>query len=143
MVVDVSLSSELSKLDKQRISTDGLRVSHEAGLVTPIHVLLDRIRESSTEGRIGTTGRGIGPAYTDKTARIGLTVNDLMNPDVLASRVRAQIRRHTPELTCAATVAILEKVSSAYEGGIFLRIDGTIDEDAVIDYLRTKSARFQ
>lgn len=59
-----------------------LRISHAAHLITPAHQALDKAQEAARgKGNIGTTGRGIGPAYTDKASRRGLRVEDLKSPD--------------------------------------------------------------
>jgi adenylosuccinate synthase len=64
------------------ISPQRLHISHAAHLITPAHQALDRALEASRgSGNIGTTGRGIGPAYTDKAARRGLRFADMLNPD--------------------------------------------------------------
>ena len=59
-----------------------------AHILLPYHVLLDRAEERARSGaRIGTTGRGIGPAYADKAARNGLRIGDLLHPDYLRERL--------------------------------------------------------
>jgi adenylosuccinate synthase len=60
-----------------------LRISHAAHLVTPAYRALDAAQERARgSSQIGTTGRGIGPAYTDKAARLGLRVQELLKPEV-------------------------------------------------------------
>lgn len=73
------IAEELEILKKEGLSFDNLLFSRNALLVLPQHLVMDRVKEINTEGKIGTTGRGIGPVYTDHYARIGLTVNDLLN----------------------------------------------------------------
>jgi adenylosuccinate synthase len=64
------------------VSPERLRLSHAAHLVTPAHLALDKaLEEARGKGNIGTTGRGIGPAYTDKAARRGLRAGDTLAPD--------------------------------------------------------------
>ncbi len=64
------------------ISPERLRVSYAAHLITPAHQALDRTLEKQRgRGSIGTTGRGIGPAYTDKASRRGLRIGDILSPD--------------------------------------------------------------
>jgi adenylosuccinate synthase len=71
-----------------------VKVSAAAHLITPAHVALDRAEEAArAEGKIGTTGRGIGPAYTAKVARQGLRAELLLKPEALADRVAEQIRQ--------------------------------------------------
>ncbi|MCX6702181.1 MAG: adenylosuccinate synthase [Candidatus Zambryskibacteria bacterium] len=72
---------EISLLKVAKCSFKNLRISKDAHLVLPQHLLMDRVKENKAgSGKIGTTGRGIGPVYEDHYARIGLTVNDLLNP---------------------------------------------------------------
>ncbi len=91
------LVEELDILTSEKIDFSGLRVAHNAKLVLPQHLLIDRLRERKA-GKIGTTGRGIGPAYEDHYRRIGLTVNDLLNPDALARKFRANLSQHMPTI---------------------------------------------
>lgn len=81
-------SEELAMLRNHGIKYEGLLVSKDAKLVLPQHILIDQLRESNRNSKIGTTGRGIGPAYRDHYDRIGLVVNDLLNKDVLANKLR-------------------------------------------------------
>jgi adenylosuccinate synthase len=92
VVIDpVALMDEIRKLQAAGISTQGrLLISHNAHLIMPYHKLLDNIREQSAE-RIGTTGRGIGPAYIDKATRSGIRIVDLLNPERLARKLKASI----------------------------------------------------
>jgi adenylosuccinate synthase len=79
-----SLFDEMDKLNQLGISTspDRLRISYAAHLITPSHQALDQALEAARgKHNIGTTGRGIGPAYTDKAARRGLRVADMLSPD--------------------------------------------------------------
>jgi adenylosuccinate synthase len=64
------------------VNPQRLRISHAAHLITPAHQALDTAQEAARgKGSIGTTGRGIGPAYTDKAARRGLRIADMLSPD--------------------------------------------------------------
>jgi len=74
------VAEELAILKNEGLPFKNLLFSRKAILVLPQHLVIDRAKESKTLGKIGTTGRGIGPAYTDHYARIGLTLNDLLNP---------------------------------------------------------------
>jgi adenylosuccinate synthase len=76
-----------------RIGRERLRVSDRAHVILPVHLAVDQAREESLgRGAIGTTGRGIGPAYEDRVARAGLRVCDLLEPDVLAARIERVLR---------------------------------------------------
>lgn len=80
---------EIHLLAAEGIRCANLKIALNAKLVLPHHMLLDRLRESSAgEGRIGTTGRGIGPVYVDHVGRSGLIVNDMLNPTVLARKLK-------------------------------------------------------
>ncbi|HEX7540976.1 MAG TPA: adenylosuccinate synthase, partial [Anaerolineales bacterium] len=79
-----SLFEEMDKLAQLgiHISPERLRISHAAHLITPAHQAMDKALESARgKGNIGTTGRGIGPAYTDKATRRGLRVADMLSAD--------------------------------------------------------------
>ncbi|HAL56626.1 MAG TPA: adenylosuccinate synthase [Bacteroidetes bacterium] len=87
----VALMTEIEQLRGLGISIKGrLLISHNAHLIMPYHKLLDSIREQG-ENRIGTTGRGIGPAYIDKYTRTGIRVVDLMNREVLCRKLKQNI----------------------------------------------------
>jgi adenylosuccinate synthase len=78
------------------LASDVVRVSERAHVILPYHRLIDQLREvhaanSPGEGKIGTTGRGIGPAYEDKVARRGVQVIDLLRPDVLRAKLERAI----------------------------------------------------
>ncbi|WP_193182927.1 adenylosuccinate synthase [Nisaea sediminum] len=92
-----ALASEIETLGKAgvKISTDSLVIADNASLILPVHRRIDQAREAvKGEGKIGTTGRGIGPAYEDKVARRAVKVSDLADPDCLAVRVRELIAHH-------------------------------------------------
>ncbi|MCI0706551.1 MAG: adenylosuccinate synthase [Ignavibacteriae bacterium] len=92
VVIDpVALMAEIDQLKSAGINIDGrLLISHNAHLIMPYHKLLDTIREQG-ENKIGTTGRGIGPAYIDKYMRTGIRVVDLLNRDVLCRKLKQNI----------------------------------------------------
>ncbi len=89
VVVDpAALLAELQELSDQGIDTSKLYISERAHVIMPYHVLLDALEERSRgEDAIGTTGRGIGPTYMDKTARAGIRVGDLLSRDSLRPRL--------------------------------------------------------
>jgi adenylosuccinate synthase len=82
VVIDpVVLREEIDHLEARGVSTANLKLSAGAHLIMPYHLLLDRVGETALGAdKIGTTHRGIGPAYSDKTARTGLRVQHLMDP---------------------------------------------------------------
>lgn len=84
---------EMDVLNKSGYSHDNLFFSHDAHLVLPQHLVLDRIKESdSGKAKIGTTGRGIGPVYTDHYARIGLRLNDILNPEIFRQKLEKNLK---------------------------------------------------
>jgi adenylosuccinate synthase len=95
VVIDaVSLAQEIEGLRKKgiRVSKDNLLISDCAHLTLPHHRALDRARETAKgKGKIGTTGRGIGPTYSDKASRVGLRTGDLLNPDRFTERLKARL----------------------------------------------------
>jgi len=83
-----TLLEEMAEVSRAGVSVDNLWLSERAQVVLPYHRLLDGLEESARGGQqIGTTRRGIGPAYADKAARIGLRLGDLTRPDYLAARL--------------------------------------------------------
>ena len=92
MVINpASFFSELDMLKNCGIKVDPQRlcVSYGAHIITPGHKAMDASMESHLgDGKIGTTGRGIGPAYTDKVSRHGLRVEDMLDPDLFAEKIR-------------------------------------------------------
>ena len=105
VVVDpIALFAEIDELAQAGIEIgDRLRVSDKAHLILPYHSDLDLLSEARRgERRIGTTSRGIGPAYEDKVARRGIRVGDLANPKALAEAVQHNVdarNRLIPEST--------------------------------------------
>ncbi|RMG59966.1 MAG: adenylosuccinate synthase [Deltaproteobacteria bacterium] len=85
------LLEEVGRLKERGYLQDDsqLKVSHLANVIMPYHVALDVAREKKLgDGKIGTTARGIGPAYEDKVARVGIRVCDLLKPDVFGEKLR-------------------------------------------------------
>ncbi|MGF1426548.1 adenylosuccinate synthase [Kitasatospora sp. LaBMicrA B282] len=86
------LLAELDGLNERGIDTSKLLVSGNAHLITPYHRTLDKVTERFLGKRkIGTTGRGIGPAYADKINRIGIRVQDLFDESILRQKVEAAL----------------------------------------------------
>jgi adenylosuccinate synthase len=93
VVVDPAvLLSELSGLNERGIDTSKLLISGNAHLITPYHQTIDKVTERFLGKRkIGTTGRGIGPAYADKINRVGIRVQDLFDESILRQKVEAAL----------------------------------------------------
>lgn len=100
MVINpVSLLEELDRLHKQGVTEYQLFISDRAAMVMPWHPLLDGAYENlKGEGLIGTTKKGIGPAYCDKYSRIGLRMGDLLEPEYFAERLRGALEQKNMEL---------------------------------------------
>lgn len=113
------LTRELDYLRRRGIGADNLYISDRAHLIFPYHVRLDELEEERKgSARIGTTRRGVGPAYMDKAARVGIRVGDLMDPEEFRTRL---------ESTLPAKNALLEKV---------YHVTGFDLEDLLRQYLR-------
>ena len=92
-----ALLSEIEKLGTQgvHITGDNLRIAENATLILPLHRELDVMREAAAgKGKIGTTGRGIGPAYEDKVGRRAIRVQDLKNLATLGPKVERILVHH-------------------------------------------------
>jgi adenylosuccinate synthase len=88
VVNPATLIDELDMLTARGIDVSRVRVSRAAHVIMPYHVALDRGNEARLGGsKVGTTGRGIGPAYADRAWRLGLRMEDLLSRDVLRSRL--------------------------------------------------------
>lgn len=93
VVYPKTLCQELSLLRAAGLPYNNLMLSLNAKLILPTHIVLDNIQEhlAGNSGKIGTTGKGIGPAYADYWARFGLVANDLLNPDIFASKLKRHL----------------------------------------------------
>ena len=94
VVVDPKvLLAEIDGLAERGVDVSRLRISGDAHLIMPHHRALDRVVERYLgSARIGTTGRGIGPAYGDKVARMGIRVQDLLDPGILRKKLDLVLR---------------------------------------------------
>jgi adenylosuccinate synthase len=91
VVVDPKvITGELDELRRRGIDTSGLRISANAHLIMPYHLLLDHAGETRLGNlQIGTTRRGIGPCYADKAARLGIRMQDLLDEKILKQKINA------------------------------------------------------
>src|SRR6266704_1758562 len=86
------LTEELDGLRRRGVDTGGLRISANAHLIMPYHLLLDLAGEQRLGSlQIGTTRRGIGPCYADKAARLGIRVQDLLDEKILKKKIIAAL----------------------------------------------------
>ena len=123
VVVDPwALIAEIEKLRGQglTISRDNLRVAENATLILPLHRELDKMREDAAgRGKIGTTQRGIGPAYEDKVGRRAIRMQDLKNLDTLEAKLDRILGHHNalrrglgqPEIERATLLAELTEIA--------------------------------
>ncbi len=122
----VSLVGEIEGLLEKgvEVSSANLLISDAAHLVLPYHRLLDAAREAAKgEGKIGTTKRGIGPAYGDKVARVGLRLGDLMNAERFAEKLAERVAENNKELAAlgAETLDFETVLKETLEAGEKLR----------------------
>src|SRR5690606_13317690 len=96
-----ALLKEIAELEQNGVPVrQRLRISPACPLILPYHMALDQAREAARgDAKIGTTGRGIGPAYEDKVARRGLRLGDLRNPEAFAEKLREVLEYHNFSLT--------------------------------------------
>jgi len=100
-VVDLAfLKKELEMLNFKNVSTKKLAISPNAHVIMPYHKLLDElIEESLGENKIGTTKKGIGPCYADKIQRSGIRIQDLIDDEVFAEKVKTNVEEKNQLLT--------------------------------------------
>lgn len=85
--------SEIKQIEDKNLKTDHVFISRRAHVIMPYHILLDTYREEEEGGtHIGTTKKGIGPCYEDKIARVGIRMIDLLNPEVLAEKIKKNLK---------------------------------------------------
>jgi adenylosuccinate synthase len=94
VVIDPAvLLEEIRGLNERGVDTSKLRISTNAHLITPYHRTIDKVTERFLgKSKIGTTGRGIGPAYADKINRIGIRVQDLFDESILRKKLEGALR---------------------------------------------------
>jgi len=101
VVIDPAvLLEEIKGLNDRGIDTSKLVISSNAHLITPYHRTIDKVSERFLgKAKIGTTGRGIGPAYADKISRIGIRVQDLFDESILEKKIEGALRDKNQVLT--------------------------------------------
>jgi adenylosuccinate synthase len=123
VVIDpTALRKEIDELESRGVSTANLKVSGGAHLIMPYHVMLDHVQEAQLgKGKIGTTGRGIGPSYSDKAARQGVRAQDLLDPAGFRERVmntmkaKAEVMARTYDQDVSSLEADCERYIEAAE----------------------------
>lgn len=121
-----ALINEINTLEHEGIEVKNrLFISHKAHLIMPYHKLIDTLSESSlSQKAIGTTGRGIGPAYIDKFTRVGIRIVDLLNKEDFAAKLRFNINEKNN---------ILKTLYHSDELNIDEIIDKYLEFDKIID----------
>ncbi|MFQ6122604.1 MAG: adenylosuccinate synthase [Dehalococcoidales bacterium] len=95
-----TLIEEIDQLNQRGVDTSNLYISDRAHLVMPYHILLDGLEEESRGGKaLGTTRKGIGPAFADKVARLGIRTSDLLDKEVLKERLNFILNHKNTILT--------------------------------------------
>ncbi|HEY8448314.1 MAG TPA: adenylosuccinate synthase [Thermomicrobiales bacterium] len=140
VVVDPrDLLTEIDGLRSRGVSTDRLLISDRAHLVLPYHPLLDRAEEKArSDQKIGTTLRGIGPAYSDKVARRGVRIGDLLDEATLLRKLTSEIaakNRLLSQLYGEETLDLTETYRNLVEMGARLRPHVAATEMVVQDAL--------
>jgi adenylosuccinate synthase len=132
-----ALIAEIEKLTKQgvAISRENLRIAGNATLILPLHSELDKMREDAAgAGKIGTTGRGIGPAYEDKVGRRAIRVNDLADLSTIGPKIDRMLAHHNalrrglsqPEYLAADVMKQLSEVAPKilpFSDAVWARLD--------------------
>lgn len=104
------------------INTERLRISFAAHIITPAHLALDKAREAARgEGKIGTTLRGIGPAYNDKTARYGIRLEAMLSQEDFADSIMAHTEATNRQLTAIYGASPLDPQTIAQEYADYAR----------------------
>jgi len=125
VVIDpVALLEEIHMLEGMGISIEGrLHISHKAHLIMPYHKMMDAAREKQA-GSIGTTGRGIGPAYYDKALRTGIRIVDLLDREALGEKIRTNLAEKNQILRALYDVEPLDVDAMIDE---YVKFDSLID----------------
>jgi adenylosuccinate synthase len=135
VVIDLGeLIQEMDQLEKLQVKfEDHFFISRRAHLVLPYHKLLDVAHEQRATKKIGTTGRGIGPAYVDKMARVGIRVGDLHQPNLFKERLSQNLAEKRAQYPESKTLSDLE-VDRMFEDHLrhFERIRGFLADGSLV-----------
>lgn len=136
-----SLWDEISLLKSKGMTCNNLMVALNAKLITPDQIFRDRFGElGAGKAKIGTTGKGIGPCYTDFVARKGLVLNDILNPEIFRAKLERAMKT-TQEMLSLISASDNESAKEAVksimshphlESGLYYAEDGTFNVDAII-----------
>jgi adenylosuccinate synthase len=136
VVVDPAvLIDEIDTLGGKGIDCSRLKVSGNAHLIMPYHHELDRVTERYLgKNRLGTTKRGIGPAYADKAARVGLRVQDLLDPKIFRQKLEVALREKNAVLAKVYNRLPLsaDDIVDRYLGELAPRIEPMVDDTVAL-----------
>lgn len=137
VVVDpVALVEEMRGLETKGVSTKNLYISDRCHVIFPHHIVLDRLQEEAKgDKKIGTTGKGIGPCYVDKAARIGLRLADLLDKDAFAVKLKALMEIKNKEITAlyGGEAVEFEKVYRQYNEAMAILRPHITDTSVLIE----------
>lgn len=126
-----ALFDEIRFLESHGVSVTGrLYISHNAHLIMPYHKIIDQLNEQGAE-KIGTTGRGIGPAYIDKFARVGIKIVDLLHRDTLVKKIKSNIENKNQ---------LLRKIYNVEQLNVDEIVDTYLHYDKLLDEFITDTA---
>lgn len=121
VVNPLGLLDELDRLAAIGVDIERVKISDRAHLVLPYHAAADRAAEEARgSAAIGTTGRGIGPAYVDKVSRSGITFADMARPQTLAEKIRRHAPPEEPDLVASVLDAAARLRSHVVDGVTFI-----------------------
>lgn len=128
-----TLILEIKRLLRDGMTVNNLKIALNAKLILPVHILLDRLKETEKTDKIGTTGKGITDAYLDHYGRIGLCINDLLSPDLFAKKLKKNLEEKR-RLLKTYDINLVKKVlqSDDLGNGIYFHPEEIIDEEAII-----------
>jgi len=138
------LIEELEGLESRGVSVKNLRISDRANVIMPYHRLLDGAEERMRKGgKVGTTGRGIGPSYSDKVARLGVRMGDLTDESVLSEKLEflVPLKQKILEAYGDSSILNLDAIRNEYAGyGMRLK-HHVVDTGALVDDSLRKGKR--
>ena len=138
------LIKELEGLESRGVSVKNLRISDRANVIMPYHRLLDGAEERMRKGgKVGTTGRGIGPCYSDKVARLGVRMGDLTDESVLSEKLEflVPLKQKILEAYGDSSILDIDAIRNEYAGyGMRLK-HHVVDTGALVDDSLRKGKR--
>lgn len=136
LVIDPEvLINEIKGLDMQGIDTSCIKISDRAHVIMPYHRRLDALEEEKRQVKIGTTKRGIGPAYFDKISRTGIRIGELINPEEFSARLKAVLESKNEifEKIYGVEPMSFEEIYEEYSQYALLLKDKVADTSILID----------